>query len=106
MTQEGIVGSRLRIMVRGGGCSGFAYDIAFDEKQVDGKAAPAMADDPINEERDLLFSQFGVTIISDRKSLEHLNGTEIDYVETLQRSGFKFNNPNVTSTCGCGESFS
>jgi len=93
-------------MVRGGGCSGFAYDMAFDEKQVDGKTEPALADDPIDEDRDVLYTQFGVTIVSDRKSLVYLKGTEIDYVESLQRSGFKFNNPNVNSTCGCGESFS
>lgn len=93
-------------MVRGGGCSGFTYDIAFDEKQVDGKVVPALADDPINETRDILFVNYGVTLISDRKSLVHLSGTEIDYVETLQRSGFKFNNPNIKSSCGCGESFS
>ena len=93
-------------MVRGGGCSGFSYDIAFDEKRTEGKPSPAMATDPINEVRDVLYTQHGVTLISDRKSLIHLNGTEIDYVETLNKSGFKFNNPNVTNTCGCGESFS
>jgi iron-sulfur cluster assembly accessory protein len=88
---EGIEGSMaLRLRVVGGGCAGFSYDLYFDE--------PA--------EVDRQFVTAGVKCIVDEMSLMYLAGTEIDYVEGLQGAGFKFNNPNVKSTCGCGSSFS
>jgi iron-sulfur cluster assembly accessory protein len=88
---EGIEGNMaLRLRVVGGGCAGFSYDLYFDE--------PA--------EVDRQFVTAGVKCIVDEMSLMYLAGTEIDYVEGLQGAGFKFNNPNVKSTCGCGSSFS
>jgi iron-sulfur cluster insertion protein len=80
----------LRLRVVGGGCAGFSYDLYFDE--------PA--------EVDRQFEIQGVKVVVDEMSLMYLVGTEIDYVEGLQGAGFKFNNPNVKSTCGCGSSFS
>lgn len=80
----------LRLKVQGGGCSGFSYDLYFDQPQ----------------ETDRPFDVKGVRLICDEMSLMYLVGTEIDYVEGLQGAGFKFNNPNVKSTCGCGSSFS
>lgn len=88
---EGIEGHlALRLRVVGGGCAGFSYDLYFDE--------PA--------EVDRQFEIQGVKVVVDEMSLMYLVGTEIDYVEGLQGAGFKFNNPNVKSTCGCGSSFS
>jgi iron-sulfur cluster insertion protein len=80
----------LRLRVVGGGCAGFSYDLYFDE--------PA--------EVDRQFEVAGVQCVVDEMSLMYLVGTEIDYVEGLQGAGFKFQNPNVKSTCGCGSSFS
>jgi iron-sulfur cluster insertion protein len=80
----------LRLRVVGGGCAGFSYDLYFDE--------PAEVDRQIEIQ--------GVRVVVDEMSLMYLVGTEIDYVEGLQGAGFKFNNPNVKSTCGCGSSFS
>jgi iron-sulfur cluster assembly accessory protein len=80
----------LRLRVVGGGCAGFSYDLYFDE--------PA--------EVDRAFEVQGVKCIVDEMSLMYLVGTEVDYVEGLQGAGFKFQNPNVKSTCGCGSSFS
>ena len=80
----------LRLRVVGGGCAGFSYDLYFDE--------PA--------EVDRQFEVQGVRCVVDEMSLMYLVGTEIDYVEGLQGAGFKFQNPNVKSTCGCGSSFS
>ena len=80
----------LRLRVVGGGCAGFSYDLYFDEAA----------------EVDRQFEIQGVKVVVDEMSLMYLVGTEIDYVEGLQGAGFKFNNPNVKSTCGCGSSFS
>jgi len=80
----------LRLKVQGGGCSGFSYDLYFDKTQT----------------FDQSFDVKGVRLICDQMSLMYLVGAEIDYVEGLQGAGFKFNNPNVKSTCGCGSSFS
>jgi iron-sulfur cluster insertion protein len=80
----------LRLRVVGGGCAGFSYDLYFDEgTQVDRQ-----------------IELGGVKVVVDEMSLMYLVGVEIDYVEGLQGAGFKFNNPNVKSTCGCGSSFS
>ena len=81
----------LRISVVGGGCSGFSYSMAFEN-------APGMLDKTYD------FS--GLKVFVDQASMLYLDGAEVDYVETLEGSGFKFNNPNVKSTCGCGSSFS
>jgi iron-sulfur cluster assembly accessory protein len=80
----------LRVKVMGGGCSGFQYDLYFDE-HADG---------------DYVFESHGVRLYVDQASFMYLMGTSIDYVEGLQGAGFKFNNPNVTGSCGCGSSFS
>jgi iron-sulfur cluster assembly accessory protein len=80
----------LRLKVQGGGCSGFSYDLYFDQQQ----------------DIDHAFDSHGVKLICDQMSLMYLMGTEVDYVEGLHGAGFKFNNPNVKSTCGCGSSFS
>ncbi|HUH00805.1 MAG TPA: iron-sulfur cluster insertion protein ErpA [Kofleriaceae bacterium] len=80
----------LRLRVVGGGCAGFSYDLYFDEKT------------PMDKE----FTIHGVHVVVDQMSLMYLLGTTIDYVEGLQGAGFKFNNPNVKATCGCGSSFS
>lgn len=80
----------LRVKVMGGGCSGFQYDLYFDE----------------HAEGDYVFECHGVKLISDQMSFMYLMGTTVDYVEGLQGAGFKFNNPNTTGSCGCGSSFS
>jgi iron-sulfur cluster insertion protein len=85
---ESKMGLRLRVV--GGGCAGFSYDLYFDDQT----------------EVDRRFTTNGVDVVVDEMSLMYLAGTEIDYVEGLQGAGFKFNNPNVKSTCGCGSSFS
>jgi iron-sulfur cluster assembly protein len=81
----------LRLAVVGGGCSGFSYSMAFENK-------PSMLDKTYDYE--------GLKVYVDQASMLYLEGAEVDYVETLEGSGFKFNNPNVKSTCGCGSSFS
>ena len=81
----------LRIAVVGGGCSGFSYSMAFEN-------APQMLD------KTYKFGDLQVFI--DQASILYLDGIEVDFVESLEGSGFKFNNPNVKSTCGCGSSFS
>jgi iron-sulfur cluster assembly accessory protein len=81
----------LRIAVVGGGCSGFSYSMAFEN-------SPGMLD------KTYKFDDLKVFV--DQASLLYLDGAEVDYVESLEGSGFKFNNPNVKSTCGCGSSFS
>jgi iron-sulfur cluster assembly protein len=82
--------SGLRISVVGGGCSGFSYSMAFEN-------APGMLDKTYDFQ--------GLKVFVDQASLLYLDGAEVDYVETLEGSGFKFSNPNVKSTCGCGSSF-
>ena len=82
--------SGLRVGVRGGGCSGFQYALAFDTQR-DG---------------DEVFEDHGLRILVDSPSLPYVRGAIVDYVEGLQGAGFKFHNPNVKSTCGCGSSFS
>ena len=81
----------LRIAVVGGGCSGFSYSMAFE-------STPNMLDKTYNYD--------GLKVFVDQASMLYLDGAEVDYVETIEGSGFKFNNPNVKSTCGCGSSFS
>ncbi len=80
----------LRLKVVGGGCSGLRYELAFDD---------AIGDD------DTQVEISGVKVIVDEKSALYLSGTTLDFVDTLQETGFKMNNPNASTTCGCGESF-
>lgn len=82
---------RLRVGVKGGGCSGFSYVLDLTETQKD---------------TDELFEQHGIKIICDPKSLLYLSGTTIDFRDELMGRGFVFNNPNATTSCGCGSSFS
>lgn len=79
----------LRIWVSGGGCSGFQYGMAFDNKHDD----------------DEIIESNGIKVLIDPMSAKHLEGSQIDFVETLEGSGFKINNPNVKSACACGSSF-
>jgi iron-sulfur cluster assembly protein len=81
----------LRISVVGGGCSGFSYSMAFEN-------APNMLDKT--------YDYSGLKVYIDQASLLYLDGARVDYVETMEGSGFKFDNPQVKSTCGCGSSFS
>ncbi|MHB1144459.1 MAG: iron-sulfur cluster assembly protein IscA [Thiobacillus sp.] len=83
-------GIGLRLGVRTSGCSGMAYTLEF-------------VDDTLPD--DLSFESGGVTVLIDPKSLTFLDGTELDFVREGLNEGFKFNNPNVKNTCGCGESF-
>ncbi len=84
-------GVGLRLGVRTSGCSGMAYSLKFADE--------AGADDQ-------LFESYGVKVLVDARSLAYLDGTELDYAKEGLNEGFKFNNPNVKNTCGCGESFS
>ena len=81
----------LRISVVGGGCSGFSYSMAFEN-------TPGMLDKTYNFD--------GLQVFIDQASMLYLDGARVDYVESMEGSGFKFDNPNVKSTCGCGSSFS
>ena len=85
-------GFGLRIKVSAGGCAGFSYGLEIEKEP--------------NIQKDRIFDMHGVKVFLDGKSLQILNGTSIDYIETLKESGFKFNNPNAKSSCGCGNSFS
>ena len=85
------IGSRLRISVQGGGCSGFQYNFLIDDQMT--------ADDQI-------FTQNGVEVVMDFISLGLLNGSGLDYVEDLTGAKFVIKNPNAASACGCGNSFS
>ena len=91
MGQQNPVPAGLRVGVVGGGCSGFSYSMSFEN------AAGLM---------DKSFDFDGLKVYVDATSLMYLNGCIVDYVETLEGAGFKFENPNVKSTCGCGSSFS
>jgi len=91
MGQQTPVPTGLRVGVVGGGCSGFSYSMSFEN------ASGLM---------DKVFDMEGLKVYVDATSVMYLNGCIVDYVETLEGAGFKFENPNVKSTCGCGSSFS
>ncbi len=91
MAQQDPVPAGLRVGVVGGGCSGFSYSMSFEN------SAGMM---------DKVYDFDGLKVYVDATSLMYLNGANVDYVETLEGAGFKFDNPNVKSTCGCGSSFS
>ncbi|MBI2707205.1 MAG: iron-sulfur cluster insertion protein ErpA [Proteobacteria bacterium] len=80
-----------RVMVSGGGCSGFQYGFSLDNKR---------------QEEDLVFEEHGVAVVVDEASLTLLEGAQIDYVEELIGASFQIKNPNASSSCGCGNSFS
>src|SRR5882724_7895200 len=84
-----VASAGLRVGVRGGGCSGFQYNLAFDQQR-DG---------------DAVFEDHGLKLLVDRPSLPYVSGSIIDYVDSLQGAGFQVNNPNVVAACGCGSSF-
>lgn len=87
--QDDSEGQALRVAVRGGGCSGFQYALAFDRAKED----------------DHVFEVDGVAVVVDKVSMQFVFGSEVDYVEGLQGAGFQVNNPNVVAACGCGSSF-
>ena len=89
--EEGNPELKLRVFVTGGGCSGFQYGFTFDE---------------VANEDDTSLQKNGVTLLIDPMSYQYLVGAEIDYTEGLEGSQFVIKNPNATSTCGCGSSFS
>jgi len=91
VAEEGNPDLKLRVFVQGGGCSGFQYGFTFDEV--------------VNED-DTEMTKNGVTLLIDAMSLQYLVGAEIDYKEDLQGAQFVIKNPNATTTCGCGSSFS
>lgn len=80
----------VRVAVKGGGCSGLMYDLAFDDKM---------------NENDSAFEDKGIKLMVDKKSILYLAGTVLDYSDGLNGKGFQFINPNAARTCGCGESF-
>jgi iron-sulfur cluster assembly accessory protein len=83
--------AKLRVAVTGGGCSGFQYNFAIDDARMDD---------------DLVVERDGATVLIDPVSLDFLKGAEIDFVDDLIGQSFRINNPNATSSCGCGTSFS
>ncbi len=91
ITEEGNDALMLRVFISGGGCSGFQYGFTFDEKI---------------EEGDTVIEKEGVKLLVDPMSFQYLAGAEIDYTEGLEGAQFVIRNPNATTTCGCGSSFS
>lgn len=87
---EGIGHLTIRLRVQGGGCSGFEYDMSFED---------------VPSDIDETFKQGDITVVIDPLSMQYLEGVEIDYLEGLMSSGFKFFNPNVKASCACGSSF-
>jgi len=91
MAKEGKQGYALRFGVVTGGCAGLSYEMKFQKTPYD---------------NDIAFQQNGVNVIVNQESVEFVKGIEIDYVDTLKESGFKYKNPKAKSSCGCGTSFS
>jgi len=91
MESQGNPAAALRVWVAGGGCSGLSYGMALDEGQPDAE--------------DELFEQDGVKIVIDPLSMRYMTGSSVDYVDDEMGGGFKIENPNATSSCGCGSSF-
>jgi iron-sulfur cluster insertion protein len=89
--KQNLEGHGVRVMIVGGGCSGFNYDLDFETVEKPG---------------DEVTDQHGLKVFVDAMSEQYLDGTVIDYVESLEFAGFQFNNPNAKRTCGCGQSFS
>ncbi len=91
IAEEGNDALKLRVFITGGGCSGFQYGFSFDEN---------------SQEGDTVVDNDGVTLVIDPMSFQYLVGAEVDYKEDLSGAQFVINNPNATTTCGCGSSFS
>ena len=91
MAKEGKQGYALRFGVVTGGCAGLSYEMKFQKSAYD---------------NDIVFEQKGLTVIVNQESADLVKGIQIDYVDTLRDSGFKYSNPNAKSSCGCGTSFS
>ena len=91
LTEENKAGSGLRVFVQGGGCSGFQYGLMIEEN---GQGAA-----------DQVYESHGVKLFIDPISIQDLKGAEVDFVDTITGGGFTIKNPNATSTCGCGQSF-
>lgn len=92
LEKRGTPNAYLRLGLRGGGCSGFSYVLQYED------AEP-------KENRDIVFVENDIRLVVDKKSLVYLNGTILDWEQSLMKKGFKFVNPNEKSTCGCGHSF-
>jgi iron-sulfur cluster assembly protein len=90
MAAKGLAEAGLRVFVSGGGCSGLQYGMAFETQ---------------GEDDDFVFQSAGITVYVDPVSIDYLRGAEIDYVDSLMGGGFKIENPNAVSSCGCGHSF-
>jgi iron-sulfur cluster insertion protein len=91
IAEEGNDNLKLRVFIAGGGCSGFQYGFKFDEQVNDG---------------DTVVENDGMTLLVDPMSVQYLTGAKIDYIENLEGARFVIDNPNATTTCGCGSSFS
>jgi iron-sulfur cluster assembly accessory protein len=91
LEQEGRDDVALRVAVQPGGCSGLRYELYFDDRTLDGDVTKEFG---------------GVTVVTDRMSAPYLGGATIDFVDTIEKQGFTIDNPNATSSCACGDSFS
>jgi len=91
LEKRGTPNAYLRLGIKGGGCSGFSYVLQFE--------------DELPREKDFVFEEHDIKVVVDKKSLVYLNGSTLDWEKTLLKQGFKFNNPNEKSSCGCGHSF-
>ncbi|MEE9252335.1 MAG: iron-sulfur cluster insertion protein ErpA [Thermodesulfobacteriota bacterium] len=90
LAKENMPNGVLRVRVVPGGCSGFSYEMGFDD---------------VTEETDIVLESEGFNVVVDQMSAPYLNGSVLDYKDGLQGQGFSINNPNATATCGCGSSF-
>ncbi|MCH8029220.1 MAG: iron-sulfur cluster insertion protein ErpA [Candidatus Dadabacteria bacterium] len=90
LAKENMPNGALRVRVVPGGCSGFSYEMGFDD---------------VTEETDIVLESEGFNVVVDQMSAPYLNGSVLDYKDGLQGQGFSINNPNATATCGCGSSF-
>ncbi len=90
LTKKNLENHALRVFVSGGGCSGYQYGMGLEKEQ---------------KPTDIVYEQFGVKVIVDEVSIELLNGAVVDYEDGVMESGFKIDNPNAASSCGCGNSF-
>ena len=87
-------GNVVRVSIKGGGCSGFSYELFFDSA------------DNVDKGKDIVMEEGGLTFVVDKKSALYIEGTILNWYEDLNRRGFSFENPNATKSCGCGSSFS
>lgn len=90
LAKRNLTGYDLRVFIQGGGCSGFQYGMALDNRVLD---------------NDTIVEAHGIRVLVDEMSLTYLKGATVDYVDEIMGSGFKITNPNAVSTCGCGQSF-